>query len=88
MVTRTENATELKQIVLGSLLDVEGAFDRTSFEVIEKTAEQHNSEPSIHRWISSTMASRIIIATLSRETLTWSMVRGCPVTSAVEPGDG
>jgi hypothetical protein len=31
---RTENAVTYKEIALGAFLDMEGAFDRTSFSVI------------------------------------------------------
>jgi hypothetical protein len=32
VVARIENATEHKDIALGAFLDIEGAFDRTSFD--------------------------------------------------------
>jgi hypothetical protein len=35
-VTRIENAIEHKDIALGAFLDIEGAFDRTSFDVIKQ----------------------------------------------------
>jgi hypothetical protein len=35
VVTCTESATEYKDIALGAFLDKEGAFDRTSFDIIK-----------------------------------------------------
>jgi hypothetical protein len=35
-----------KEIAIGAFLDIEGAFDRTSFAVITKAAEWHEVEPS------------------------------------------
>jgi hypothetical protein len=34
VVTHVESATEYKDIALGAFLDIEGAFDRTSFDMI------------------------------------------------------
>jgi hypothetical protein len=35
VVTHIESAIEHKDIALGAFLDIEGAFDRTSFEIIK-----------------------------------------------------
>jgi hypothetical protein len=48
-VTRIENAMEHKEIALGAFLDIEGAFDRTTFAAIAKAAEWHGVEPTIGR---------------------------------------
>jgi hypothetical protein len=57
-VTFIENAVEHKEITLGEFLDIEEAFDRTSFKAIDKAAEQHRTKPTICRWISSMLESR------------------------------
>jgi hypothetical protein len=36
VVTRIENAIKDKDIALGAFLDIEGAFDRTSFDIIKR----------------------------------------------------
>jgi hypothetical protein len=41
VVTRIEGVTEYKDIALGAFLDIEGAFDRTSFDIIKWAAEKH-----------------------------------------------
>jgi hypothetical protein len=38
VVTRIECAIEHKDIALGAFLDIEGAFDRTSFDTIKQAA--------------------------------------------------
>jgi hypothetical protein len=38
VVTRIECAIEHKDIALGAFLDLEGAFDRTSFDTIKQAA--------------------------------------------------
>jgi hypothetical protein len=50
-ITRIENAIENRDITLGAFLDTEGAFDRTSFDIIQQAAERHGTDPTICRWI-------------------------------------
>jgi hypothetical protein len=78
VVTHTESAIKYQEIALRAFLDTEGAFDRTSFDVLTQAAERHGTEPTICRWISSMLESRTIITALSRETMRVSMARGCP----------
>jgi hypothetical protein len=78
VVTRIENAIEYKDIALGAFLDKEGAFDRTSFDIIKQAAEKHGIEPAICRWICAMLECRNIIATLSGDNLGASAVKGCP----------
>jgi hypothetical protein len=51
VVTRTENVIEHKDIALGAFPNIEGAFDRTSFDIIKQAAERHGIEPTVCRWI-------------------------------------
>jgi hypothetical protein len=78
VVTHIESAIKHKDIALGAFLDIEGALDRTSFDIIDQAAEKHGVEPAICRWISAMLESRTITATLSGETLGASASRGCP----------
>jgi hypothetical protein len=85
VVTCTENATEYKEIALGAFLDIEGAFDRTSYEVITHAAERHETESAICRWICSMLESRNIITALSGEILRASTTKGCPQRGVLLP---
>jgi hypothetical protein len=83
VVTCIENAIEHKDIALGALLDIEEAFDKTSFDTIKPAAERHGIEPAMCRGICARLESRTISTTLSGETL-WATA----VTYAVKPGRG
>jgi hypothetical protein len=85
VVTRTESATEHKEIALAAFLDIEGAFDRTSFEVITQAGERHGTESTICRWICSMLESRNIVTTLSGETLRVFTAKGCPQRGVLSP---
>jgi hypothetical protein len=85
VVTRVESAIEHKDVDLGAFLDIEGAFDRTSFDIIEHAAGNHGIEPAICRWNRAMLESRTINATLSGETLRVSAFRGCPQGGVLSP---
>jgi hypothetical protein len=85
VVTRIEYAIEHKDIVLGAFLDIEGACERTSFDIIKQAAERHGIEPAICRWICAMLDSRNINAILSGETLKASVARGCPQGGVLSP---
>jgi hypothetical protein len=88
----TESATEHMDVVLGALLDTEGAFDRTPFDVTTEASARHGTEPTICRWICSMLESTNIITALVAETFRGSTgrgcCRGCAFDSAVGPGCG
>jgi hypothetical protein len=80
-----ESATEYKELALGEILDTEGAFDRTSINIITQAAGRHSNEPTIYRWICSMLESRNIITTLLGETSRASTARECPQGGVLLP---
>jgi hypothetical protein len=62
VVTRIEYAIIHNDIALGAFLDIEGAFDRTSFDIIKQAAERHGTEPATCRWICAMLVSKNIKA--------------------------
>jgi hypothetical protein len=52
------HTTEHKDVALGAFLDIEGAFDRTSFDTIKQAAERHGIKPTTYRWICAMLDSR------------------------------
>jgi hypothetical protein len=85
VVTPIENAIEHKDIALEAFLDIEEAFDRTSFDIIKQAAERHGIKPTVCRWICAMLDSRNISAILSGETLRASAARGCPQGGVLSP---
>jgi hypothetical protein len=75
----------IKELALGAFLDIDRAFDRTSFDTITHAAERHGIEPTICRWICSMLESRNVTTTLSGETLRASTARRCPQGHALSP---
>jgi hypothetical protein len=85
VITHIESAIEHNDIALGAFLDIEGASDRTSFDMIEQAAGNHGIEPAICRWIRAMLESRTIISTLSGEILRVSAAGGCPQGGVLSP---
>jgi hypothetical protein len=85
VVTCIDSAIQYKETALAAFLVIEGAFDRTSFDIITQAAERHGTEPTICRWICSMLKSRNIVTTLSGETLRASMAKGCPQGGVLLP---
>jgi hypothetical protein len=77
VITHVEEALENSEVTLGAFLDIEGAFDITSFDIITKAAKGHGLEDTICRWIGSMLGNRKITATLAGGTLEGSVTRGC-----------
>ena len=60
VVHRLEKCLELKEIALGAFLDIEGAFDSTSFNAIITAARERGLEESRCRWIGSMLEIRLV----------------------------
>jgi hypothetical protein len=85
VVTRIESDAEYKEIALGVFLGIEGAFGRSSFDALTQTAGRHGIEPTICRWVYSTLVNRNVVTTLSGETLRASTAKGCPQGGVLSP---
>jgi hypothetical protein len=68
---------ENREVTLGAFLDIEEAFDSTSYSNIIEAAKGHELEDTICRWISFMLGKRKIMATQAGETLEGSVARGC-----------
>jgi hypothetical protein len=77
VITHIEEAVENTEFTLWAFLDIERAFDSTSFDIITKAARWHGLGDTICHWIGSMLGSRKITATLAGETLEGSVARGC-----------
>jgi hypothetical protein len=85
VITHIEEVVENSEVTLGAFLDIEGAFDSTSFDIITKAAKWHGLEDTICHWIGVMLGSRKITATLAGETLEGSVARGCPQGGVLPP---
>jgi hypothetical protein len=60
VITNTENAIQHKGFSIGVFLDIEGAFDQTSFEATISAARMHGVEPALCRLINTMLGHKIM----------------------------
>ena len=85
LVSKIENTFDRKEVALGVFLDIEGAFDNTSFTYITQQAEKHGISSSLTRWIGHMLSSREVSARLFDETVTIKTTRGFPQGGCLSP---
>ena len=62
---------------LGAFLNIEGAFDSTSFDIITNEAKRHGHGATMCQWTGSILSGRKITAVFAAENLEGSVARGC-----------
>ena len=62
---------------MGAFLDIEGAFDNTSFNAITTAARERGLEETCCRWVRSMLEGRLVHTSLMGSSLT-ARVAGCP----------
>ena len=67
-----------KEIALAAFMDIEGAFDNTSYQSMIISA-------NITKWINSMQQSRIIRANLLGDVREVTATRGCPQGGVLSP---
>jgi len=85
VVHRLEKSLNHKEIVVGTFLDIEGAFDNTSFSAIITAARQRGLEETCCRWARSMLESRLVHTSIMGITLTAKDVGGCPQGGVLSP---
>ena len=85
IVSKIEKALHHKELAVGAFLDIEGAFDNTSFDSICAAAAYHGFEDTIIRWIRAMLADRQIIAASEDTAVKVAVGRGCPQGGILSP---
>ena len=85
LVSRVENTIKNREVLLGAFLDIEGAFDNTSFTAITRATRNIGLDETCCRWIDSMLKSRVIFSDLLGETLAARVAGGCPQGGVLSP---
>lgn len=85
LVTEIEKNTRNDNASLVAFIDIEGAFDNTSFEVINKSAKDKKINPWITNWINAMLKSRNIKASMAGSKIKYNPTRGCPQGGCLSP---
>ena len=85
LVRRIESAMNNQEVALAAFLDIEGAFDHTSFSSMITAVERHGIEDTICRWIKNMLHDRRAQSALLGETMDVSVAKGCPQGGVLSP---
>jgi hypothetical protein len=77
VVHRLENSLKHKEISLSAFLDIEGAFDNTSFHAVVEAARERGLEETCCRWIGFMLESRLLHTSIMGSTLNAKVAGGC-----------
>lgn len=85
LMLKVETSLKNQEIALGAFLDIEGAFDNTSFESMILAASNRGIDNTTCRWVKAMLQSRQVHATLVNETTHVSVAKGCPQGGVLSP---
>lgn len=82
---RIEKSLGNQEVALGVFLDIEGAFDNTSFDSIRRAVVNRGVDRSIADWIGSVIEGREIFSSLGNVTRGVTAAKGCPQGGVLSP---
>jgi hypothetical protein len=85
LVVRVEKALDQQEVALGVFLDIEGAFNNTSYDSMCMALARHGVDHTIVRWVKATAEGRRAIATLGSLSRSVAVSRGCPQGGVLSP---
>ena len=85
LVTLIEKSLNFKETALCAFLDIEGAFDNTSYASINTALRNKGADTTTMRWIQAMLSSREITAALGDTSITVTAIKGCPQGGVLSP---
>jgi hypothetical protein len=85
LVVRVEKALVQREIALGVFLDIEGAFNSTSYDSMCAALARHGVYHTIFRCIRSTLVGRQATAILGETSVSVAVSKGCPQGGVLSP---
>ena len=84
-VVQVEKALGQHEMALGVFLDIEGAFNNTSYDSMCAALAKHGVDYTIIRWIKATLEGRLAAASLGGCSRSVAVKRGCPQGGVLSP---
>ena len=85
VIHKIEKRIAKKGYVLGTFLDIEGAFDNVSFKAISEAIDQSPLDSSTAGWIKNMVTNRHVTITHKNATRRIKTKRGCPQGGVLSP---
>jgi len=85
LVVCAEKALDQHEFALSVFLDIEGAFDNTSYDSMYSALTRHGVDQTIVQWIRATLEGRLAMAALRDVSRSVTVSRGCPQVGVLSP---
>jgi hypothetical protein len=85
LLVRTEKALDQQETTLGIFLDIQGAFNNTSYDSNCAALAKHAVSSTIILWIRDTLEGQLAVAILGGVSRSVRVARGCPQGGALSP---
>jgi hypothetical protein len=85
LMVRLEKTLDQQEMALGVFLDIEGAFNNTSYDTMCAALAKHSVGYTIVRWIRATLEGRKATATLGGFSRSVEVSKGCPQGGVLSP---
>ena len=85
LVVRVEKALDQQEVALGVFLDIEGAFNYTSYDSMCLALARHGVNHTIVRSVKANLEGRRATATLINFSRSVAVSRGCPQGGVLSP---
>jgi hypothetical protein len=85
LVVRIEKALDQQEVALGAFLDIEGAFNNTSYDSMCTALARHGVNHTIIRWVKATLEGRRAIAMLGGSFRSVAVSKGCMQGGVLSP---
>jgi hypothetical protein len=82
---RIERALDQQDLALGFFLDIEGAYNNTSYDTLCTALARHGVGHTFVMWIRATLEGRWATATLGNSSRSVAVSKGCPQGGVLLP---
>ncbi|KAJ8711943.1 hypothetical protein PYW08_008897 [Mythimna loreyi] len=84
VISKIECAIDHKGSSLAVFIDIEGAFDKTTFRSISTALESHGVDPTLSGWITNMLSLRAVQVNINNTTRAM-VAKGCPQGGVLSP---
>ena len=85
LVVWVEKALDQQEVALGIFLDIEGAFNNTTYDSMCVALARHGVDCTIVRWVKATLEGQRATAMLGNLSRSVAVSRGCPQGGVLSP---
>ena len=85
VVSHISKTLESSMSTLAAFIDIEGAFDKATFESIDSALIRCKVEPTLRAWIKNMLQQRAVHITVGDKTVRGTVSKGCPQGGVLSP---